>query len=80
MKHRVTFFTLFLSVVLGLLIGVYKYSLMTNVFYYFTFFFVVIFSYRIYLIIEKLGVYLYEAYIKKFIETVKAGKETIEED
>lgn len=80
MKHRITFFTLFLSVVLGLIIGVYKYSFMTNVFYYVTFFFVVIFSYRIYLIFEKLGVFLYENYFKSIIEEIKSGKKTIQED
>lgn len=79
MKHRITYFSLFLSVVMGLIVGVYKFPLMTNILFFITFFFLVIFSYRIYLLIEKLGVYLHEKYFRKIFENIKKAKETIQE-
>ena len=79
MKHRITYFSLFLSLVIGLIVGVYRFSLMTNVLFFITFFFLVIFSYRIYLIFERLGVYLYEKHFKKIIENFKKAKEKIQE-
>lgn len=78
MKYRITWFALFLSIVFGLIVGVYKYSFLTNVLYYIIFFVLVIFSYRIYLIFERLGVFLYEKYFKKIYENVKKTKETMQ--
>lgn len=80
MKYRVTFFSFFLSLVVSLIAGCYKYSLVTNILFYFSFFFLVLFSYRIYLLFERLGVFLYEKYIKKIIEEIKTGKKTIREE
>jgi hypothetical protein len=77
-KYRVTFFSLFLSLVLWLIVGGYHYSALSSGLYFITFFFVVIFSYRIYLLIEKLGVFLYEKHFKKIIENVKRTKEEIQ--
>ena len=55
MKHRITYFSLFLSLVIGLLIGIFHYSLLVQVLFYLLFFILVIFSYRFYLLIEKMG-------------------------
>lgn len=80
MKHRITYFTLFLSLVLGLIVGVYRYSFITQLMYYLLFFVIVLFSYRLYLLFEKLGVFLYETYFKKIIIEIKKTKNQIEEE
>lgn len=78
MARRITFFSLFLSIVFGLISGIYKYSWVTSFFFHVIFFILVIFSYRIYLVFEKLGVYLYETYFKQFLQELKKLKEKIE--
>lgn len=80
MKHRITYFTLFLSLVLGLIVGVYRYSFITQLMYYLLFFVIVLFSYRLYLLFEKLGVFLYETYFKKIIIEIKKTKNQIKEE
>ena len=80
MKHRITYFSLFLSLVIGLLIGIFHYSLLVQVLFYLLFFMLVIFSYRFYLLIEKMGVYLHEKYFKKIFENLKTTKETIQDE
>ena len=80
MKHRITYFSLFLSLVIGLLIGIFHYSLLVQVLFYILFFVLVIFSYRFYLLIEKMGVYLHEKYFKKIFENLKTTKETIQDE
>lgn len=78
MKYRITFFSLFLSIVTGLIIGVYRYPFLTAFLFCLTFFLLVIFSYRIYLLFEKLGVFVYEKYLKKAIDSYRKTKETIQ--
>ena len=80
MKHRITYFSLFLSLVIGLLIGIFHYSLLVQVLFYLLFFMFVIFSYRFYLLIEKMGVYLYEKHFRKIYENFKKTKETIQDE
>lgn len=79
MKYRIFFFSVFLSIVIGLVAGIYNYPLFTAIVFYITFFFLVIFSYRIYLIFEKLGVFLYDSYFKKIYQEFKKTKEKIQE-
>lgn len=79
MAHRITYFTMFLSILLGLICGVWHYPLLTAVLFHLVFFLIVILSYRIYLVIEKLGVFLYETYFKKIFEELKKAKEKIQE-
>lgn len=79
MARRITFFSLFLSIVFGLIIKIYNYPVLTCILFHVIFFILVIFSYRIYLIFEKLGVFLYETYIRQWIEKIKNVKEKAEE-
>lgn len=79
MARRITFFSLFLSIVFGLVIGVYKYPVFTCILFHVIFFILVIFSYRIFLIFEKLGVLMYESYIRQWIEKISNIKEKADE-
>lgn len=79
MAYRITFFSMFLSIILGLICGAWHYPLVTSILFHFVFFLITILSYRIYLVIEKLGVFLYETYFKKIIENFTKIKEKIQE-
>ena len=79
MAHRITFFCMFLSIILGIVCGAWNYPMITSILFHFVFFLITILSYRIYLVIEKMGVFLYETYFKKVFEEFKKTKEKIQE-
>ena len=79
MAHRITYFSMFLSIILGILAGAWNYPIVTSILFHFLFFIIVILSYRIYLVIEKMGVFLYETYFEKVFKEIKKTKEKIQE-
>jgi uncharacterized membrane protein YoaK (UPF0700 family) len=79
MAHRITYFSMFLSIILGIICGAWHYPMVTSILFHFVFFLITILSYRIYLVIEKLGVFLYETYFEKVFKEFKKTKEKIQE-